>query len=113
MLGLFGADRINVLIDGVGCSHIPVVTYPFHRRQDLDELADFTAENVPSLADMPVERERLVLGEDVDAVQTGVQTVGKRNIDDAIDAAEGYSRFRAIAGQRIKTFARASGEQDS
>ncbi len=62
-------------------------------------------DNLPGLADMAIERERLVLGEDVDLAQIGVDAVGEGDINDAVDAAEGDSRFGAVAGERIKPLA--------
>ena len=67
------------------------------------------AHDVPAFADMPVQRQRLVLGEDVDPAQVGVDAVGKRDVDDAVDAAEGDGRLGAVASQRIEPLARASG----
>ena len=113
VFGLLGADGIDVLIDRVGRPHVPVLADPLHGRQDFDELADFIAENVPAFADLTIERERLVLGENKDAAQTGVDAVGKRNVDDAVDATEGDSGLGAVAGERIEALAGASGKQDS
>ena len=113
VLGLLGADGIDVLIDRVGRPHVPVLADPLHGRQDFDELADLTAENIPAFADLAIERKRLVLRQDKDAAQAGVDAVGKRDVDDAVDAAEGHGRFGAVAGERIEAFACASGEQDS
>ena len=102
VLGLLGADGINILINRVGRALIPLVADPLHGRQDFDELAHLAAQNVPAFADMAVERERLVLGEDVNAAQVGVQAVGKRDVDDAIDAAESDCGLGPIASERIK-----------
>ena len=113
VLGLLRADGINILLNRIGRPHIPVFAYPLHRGQYLDELTDLTPENIPTLADVAVQRERLVLRQDVNAVQAGVQAVRKGDVNDAVDAAEGDGRLGAVAGQRIKTLTRASGEQDS
>ena len=113
VLRLLGADGIDVLIDRVGRPHVPVFADPLHGRQDFDELADFAAENIPAFADLAIQRERLVLREDIDAAQAGVDAVGKRDVDDAVDAAEGNGWFGAVAGERIEALACASSEQDS
>src|SRR5258707_2973134 len=113
VFGLLGANGIYVLIDRVGRPHVPVLADPLHGRQDFDELADFTAENVPTFADLTIQRERLILSEDIDAAQTRVNAVGERDVDDAVDAAEGHGRFGAGAGGRIEARACASGEQNS
>ena len=59
---------------------------------------------------MTVERQRLVLREDVNLAQIGVDAVRERDVDDAVVAAEGYCRFGAIAREREETLARASGQ---
>src|SRR5208283_2910972 len=94
-------------------SHVPVLADALHGRQNFDELADFAAKNVPALADLPIQRKRLVLGEDIDAAHAGIDAIGKGNVDDAVDAAEGHGGFGAVASERIKPFAGPSGEQDS
>ena len=113
VLGLLGADGVDVLVNGVGGAHVPVVADALHGRQDLDELAQLAGHDVPAFADVAVERERLVLREDVDPAQVGVDAVGERDVDDAVDAAEGNGRFGAVAGEGIEPFARTASQQDS
>src|SRR6202158_1811450 len=111
VFGLLGADGIDVLIDRVGRPHIPVLADPLHGGQDFDKLADLTAKNIPAFADLTIQREGLVLSEDIDAPQARVDTVRKRDVDDAVDAAEGYGWFGAVAGERIEALACASSGQ--
>ena len=113
VLGLLRADGINVLVDRVGRALVPLVAHPLHRRQHFDELAHFAAQDVPAFADVPVQRERLVLGEDVDPAQVGVEAVGKRDVDDAVDAAEGDGRLGAVASERIEPLAGAACQENS
>ena len=89
MLGLFGADGINILIHGIGRTLIPLIADPFHGRKDFDELSHFAAQNVPAFADMAVQRQRLVLRQDVNPAQIRVEAVGKSDVDDAVHSAEG------------------------
>jgi hypothetical protein len=75
--GLFGADRVDVLVDGIGGALIPVFADTLHRRQNLNEFAEFLSDGAgPAFADVAVERKRFVLGEDVDAAEVGVDAVG-------------------------------------
>jgi hypothetical protein len=53
---------------------------------------------------MPVEGERLVLGQNVNPPQFRVETVRQSDVDDAIDPAKGYGRFSAVAGERVEAF---------
>ena len=59
-------------------------------------------ENVPSGADVPVERMGLVLDQDRNLAQAGVQAVAEREVDDAILPAERNGRFRALIRQGIQ-----------
>ena len=99
VLRLLAADGVDVLVDGVGGAHVPVGAGALHGRHELEELAEFLRHDAgPAFADVPVERERLVLGENEDPAQAGVDAVGERDIDDAVVAAEWNCRFGPIAG---------------
>jgi len=54
MFGSLGEDTVQVLVDGVGGTLIPLVAHAFHGRQDFDELAHLGREEVPAIADMAV-----------------------------------------------------------
>jgi hypothetical protein len=106
VLGLLGADGVDVLVDGVGGALVPGFGDALHGREDLDELAEFVGDHrAPALADVAVERERLVLGEDVDVAQVGVDAVGEGDVDDAVLAGEGDGGLGAIAGEGEEPFA--------
>ena len=66
----------------------------------------------PALADVAVERQRLVLRGDEDAAQPRVDAVAQDEIDDAVRAAEIHRRLGALARQRREPFARAAGQHD-
>jgi hypothetical protein len=112
VFGLLGADGINVLINGVGGALIPLVADPLHGGKHFDELSDLATEDVPALADVAVQRERFVLGEDVDAAQVRVEAVGESDIDDAVHSTKGNGGLGAVACKRIKALAGAAGEKD-
>ncbi len=105
VLGTLAADGVDVLVDGIGGSLVPVLADALHGRQNFDELPKLAGDDLPGLADVAIEGERLVLGEDVDLAQSGVDAVGEGYVDDAVDAAEGDSGFGAVAGERIKPLA--------
>ena len=99
---LLRANGVDILVHRIGRAHIPVLADPFHWRQDLDELSQFTSHNVaPAFTNVPVQRQRFVLRQDIDFSQIGVDTVGQRNVNDAVNAAEGDGRLGTIACQRI------------
>ena len=98
VLGLLGADGINVLVNRIGSALIPLIADALHGRKHFDELSHLAAQDVPAFADVAVQRQRLVLGENVDAAQIGVEAVGESDIDDAIHSAEGDGGLGAVAG---------------
>ena len=113
-LRLFGADGVDVLVDGVGGALVPGLGDALHGGKDLDEFAEFVGDDrAPALADVAVEREGLVLGEDVDVAQVGVDAVGEGDVDDAVLAGEGNGRLGAIAGQGKESFAGTTGKQNT
>src|SRR6185437_14376816 len=80
--------------------------------QNFDEFIH-THQAGPAAANVAVQAQSLILREDEDAAQIAIQAVRKRNINNAVDAAEGYCRFRAVAGEGPKAFALSAGEKDS
>ena len=113
VLGLLAADRVDVLIDRVGGAHVPVGAGALHGRQQLKELAQLLGHDAgPAFADVPVERKRLVLGQDEDSAQAGVDAVGEGDVDDAVVAAKRHRRFGAIAGEREEPFSGSARKQD-
>ena len=105
-------DRVEVLVHGVGRALIPVLADALLRRQDLDELAELLRHHRPALADVAVERERLVLRGDEDVAQSRVDAVAQDEIDDAVGPAEIHRRLGALARQRREPFAGAAGQHD-
>ena len=66
--------------------------------------------DVPAGADMAVERVRLVLNQDGDFPQSGVQAVAERKVDDAVFSAERDGGLGALFGERMQPFALSSGQ---
>ena len=114
MFGLFGANGVDVLEHRIRRPLVPGLGHPLHRRQDFDELAEFAGnDGSPAFADVPVEGKSLVLGEDVNVSQVGVDAVGQGDVDDAVLAGKGNCRFGAVASQRKKPFPSAACEQNT
>ena len=109
VLGLLAADRIDVLVHRVGRAHVPVGAGALHGRHQLEELAQLLRHNArPAFADVPVQRERLVLREDIHAAQAGIDAVGKRDIDDAVVSAEGNRRLGPVPRQGKQPLSRSA-----
>ena len=114
VFGLFRADRVDILIDRVRCAGVPVFVHALHGRQDLDKLAEFVRyHRTPALADVAVERQRLVLGQDVDMAQVGVDAVRECDVDDAVLPGKRHRGLGAISCERKKSLAGTTGKQDA
>ena len=106
---VLAADRIDVLIHGIGGAQIPVRRNAHLRRQDFDEFAE-AQQLRPALADVPVQRERFVLCQDEYAAEVAVDAVGKGNVNNSVDAAEGHGGLGAVARQRPEPLALSSSQ---
>ena len=69
------------------------------RRDDLDELAKFAAQEAPALADVLDQRVRLVLRQHRDLPDAGVEAIREHEIDDAELAAERRRGLAAVFRQ--------------
>ena len=105
-------DGVEVLIDGVGGALVPVFADALLRRQDLDELAQLFRDDAPALADVTIQRERLVLRRDVDAPEARVQAVAQDEVDDAVRPAEVDGRLGPLLRQRREALADSARQHD-
>ncbi len=109
-LGILLLDGVDVLEDGVGGALVPVVADPALSGEGDDEVAALGVEDVPAVGDVAVERERLVLGQEGDPAEPGVEGVGQAEIDDAVGAEERHGRFSPVARQRVEALPLAAAE---
>src|SRR6266481_2498464 len=108
--GALAADRVDVLVDSVGGALIPLLRDAHLRREDLDVITK-AREGRPARADVAVQAERFVLGEDENAAEIRIDAVRKRDVNNAVESAERNSRLGAVAGERPEAFALASGKK--
>ena len=109
--GIGHLDRVDVLVDGVGGAEIPVLVDPLLRRQHVQKLAQFPAEEaVPAEIEVAVEAACLVLREQQELPQSAVEAVGEDEVDDPVGAAERHRGLGTIAGERIEPGPLAAGE---
>ena len=95
----------KVLADRVRCALIP----PFAiesllSSQKLHETAAIGIEGVGA-ANVPVEADRVKLGQHVHAIQSAIDAVRQRNINQPILASQRHRRLRTVLRQRIKSCA--------
>ncbi len=70
---------------------------------------------VPGLAvaNVLIELQRLILGQNAHGIDAGVHTVGQGKIDNAVFSAEGHSRLGGLFRQNLQATALATGQQHS
>jgi hypothetical protein len=98
-------EGIEVLVDGVGGSLVPMFSYPPHGRQNLQEIAQFIREDTPTLAQVPVKGEGLVLGDDENPAKIGVDAVRESDVYNPIHPAKRDSGLGTVPGERVKALA--------
>jgi len=106
------ADNVEVLEDGVGGALVPIDFDALLRRQQFDELVELAAQKTPAALDVLDQAMRLVLRDDANTADAGVETVGQREIDDAELAAEWHGRLGAPVGQLVQPAAPPAGEDE-
>ena len=110
VFGALAAEGIDVLVDGVRGALIPLLGDAHLRRQDFDKFTE-THERRPSGADVARKAEGFILRENEDAMETGVDAIGKRDVNDAIESAERDGRLGAIASEGPEPLALSSSEK--
>jgi hypothetical protein len=111
VLRALAADRVDVLIDGVGGAAIPLFADAHLRGQDFDKFAE-ADDGRPAGADMAAEAEGFVLGEDENAAEIGVDAIGESDVNDAVSGAKRDGRLGAIACEGPQTLALTTGEKN-
>ena len=112
LIGRLSQNALRVLKHGIRCAVIPAFTGLFHGGDDFDVLAQFRRENAPTVAHVADQIERFVLRENENASHVGVDTVGKGEVDNAVDAAERHGRLGSVARQRMEAFPGPAGQQN-
>ena len=93
----------EILAHRIGGPLIPrVIGECLFRSQNFHEPSRKMIELV-GLGDMPVERGRVELGEEVNALQIGIDAVGNRDVDQTILPGQRHRRLGSLLGQREET----------
>ena len=95
-VGLF--HQVDVLKDGVGGPLVPSLAFGAHLRRHVDdELALQKSAELPAFTQMLQQRLAAKLREHINRVNPGIHEIAEHEIDDAVFAAEGNCRLRALA----------------
>src|SRR5207245_5029696 len=108
--GALAANGINVLVHGVGGTLIPLLGDAHLRRKDLDVIAE-AGERRPTGANVAVQAESLVLSEDEYSTEIRIDEIRDYDVNNAVECAERHGGLGAIASERPKAFALASGKE--
>ena len=96
--------EVQVLVDSIGCAAVPVGTaVALIRRQDVRAALGRVEVPRAAVADVPVQFQRLILGQDADRIDAGIAAVTQWEVDDAIFSAEQKARFSLVFGQDAQT----------
>ena len=109
VLGVMRDDQLEVLIDGIRGAAVPAGAQLLLRRHHFHELAELAAQIAPAVLHVLDQRLCLVLREDGDLADAGVDAVGEHEVDDAELAAEGRGRLAALCGQIVQPLTAAAG----
>jgi hypothetical protein len=98
-LGTMLLDDVEILVNRVCGAAIPNFAELLLGRHDVDELAELAVQITPAALHMLNQRVRLILREYEDLANARVDAIGKREVDDAVLAAERRGRLRAVVRQ--------------
>ncbi len=104
IIGVVAVDEVHVLVNGVRRVLVPVGTSGRLIRRQQHAYAAVQAVQVPwlSVAYVFVEHKRLILCQDTDCVDAGINAVGEREINDAVLAAERNGGLCQLFGEGVQ-----------
>lgn len=113
VLRVIQVNKADVLVNGIGRAFVPdaCVTGGSVGRQHVDTAVGVVQIPGLAVAQIRVELERAVLGQNPHSVNAGIDAVGEREVDDAVFAAEGEGWLCNVLGQRVEPAALTAGQQ--
>jgi len=112
VVGGDAVDEVQVLPDGVGGALVPVVAALHLGRHFLDELVQARGQEAEALGEVPAQRVRLVLGQDQDLADVGVDAVAEGEVDDPVDGPERNRGLGPDLRERPQPLAHPAGHDD-
>ena len=111
-LWIVALDELDVLVDGVGGALVPLGLLGARvGRQHLHAAVGAVQTPGLAVADVLVQLQGLVLGQNAHGVNAGVDAVGQGEVDDPVLPAEGNGRLGGVLRQDVQTGALATGQQ--
>jgi hypothetical protein len=97
-------ECVDILEDSIGRPLVPALIQSLLGRDQADKLPQWAAEDIPSLPNMTTERNRLVLGENVDFANIRVHAIAQSEIDDSVNGTKWDCRLCPVSGEGIEPF---------
>ena len=110
-VGLLVGEQVERLVDRVGAAEVPPLAHALLGRHRGDVVAEQVG-HPPRRRHVPVEAVRLVLRQHDDLEVAGVDDVGEREVDEAVDATERHGRLGTVGGERHQPLALTAGKDD-
>jgi len=108
-------DKVNVLIDGVGGALVPaaLLVVPFVGGQDLRAAVGLVQAPGLAVADVFIQLQRLILGQNAHGIDAGVDAVTQGEINNAVFAAKGNSGLGSLFSEDLQSASLTAGQQHS
>ena len=104
LVGVIAVNEANILVNGVGRALVPLRALAAGvGRQDADAAVGIVEVPGLAVADVLIEFQRLILGQDAHGVDVGVDAVGKGEVDDAVLTAKGTAGLAVFS---VRTLSR-------
>jgi len=104
---------IQILINRVSCSPVPILTHTHLRGKMRHKLAHFRTEDTPGIPCVFHKRMRLVLRKHKNLPDTGIHTIAQSKIDNTILASERNGWLGPGSCQRMESDTNSSGKNES
>ncbi len=103
IVGIIAVNEVDVLVDGVGSALIPaaLLIVTLIRLQNLGTAVGLVEAPGLTVADVLVELQRLILGQDAHGVNAGIDAVAEGEINDAVFTAKGNSGLSGLLSKNL------------
>lgn len=112
VFGIKSVDKLDILINRVGGSLVPLARFRAHeRRKDVNAARDPVQIPRLSVSYVLVKFKGLILRKHTDRIDAGVCTIRQRKVDNSVLRSERYGRFCNLAGEKAESCALTSCKQ--
>ena len=113
ILRVITLDEVDVLIDGVGSALVPaaLLVVTLVGGQYLGAAVGLVQAPGLAVADVLVQLQGLILGQNAHGIDAGVDTVTQGEVDDAVLTAKGNGRLGGFLRQNLQSAALTTGQQ--